>query len=265
MSTYTYPPTAGTPASETALFLRDVKTYNTSRTLLQSDITTIWDTTIADITITLFAASAATYDNTFHRYRIVNGGTHNLHISSPSVFWNDSVLHTLTVLPKRAITISAARVGAVVFWTFLEDLPLSYSVGTGTSTTIAGAPIILPIGAVTSDLSETTITKDTTNTIIGASGDYRYSGTGIVVDNGGTAVKLGYLTLKINRSGTILSRSSFSIITKGTGASYNWFIPQQTVTLLAGDKVYFEFEPNTIVNGSVQLVSLDILRTVAGV
>ena len=31
------------------------------------------------------------------------------------------------------------------------------------------------------------------------------------------------------------------------------------------NKVYFEFEPNTIVNGSVQLVSLDILRTVAGV
>lgn len=270
MGSYTYPPANPNPnlvpISQWALFVRDVKSYNTSRTLLVSDISTFWDTTTSALTVTLFPAENATYDNTFHRYRIVNGGTNLLHIVSPTYFWNDGI-QTLTIPSHHAVTLSAVKIGATVFWTILEDVQLSYSTGSGTASTITSSAVNLNIGAVTSDLSEGTVTKDATNIIIGstAGSDYKFSGTGTVVDSGSASIKIGYLTLKINRGGTILSRSSFSILTRGGGNTYTWFIPQQTVTLLANDKVYFEFEPNTISSGTVRFLDLTATRTVFGV
>ena len=270
MSYFKYPPeTPGNstiPISQWALFVRDVKIYNVSRTLLVSDISTFWDTTVSELTVTLFPAGNALYDNTFHRYRIVNGGTHILHVVSPTLFWNDGI-QTLTIKPRHAITVSAVRVGATIFWTVIEDTELSYATGTASASTIAGAPINLNIGAMTSDLSEGTITQDATHIIVGptASGDYKFTGSGTVVDTGSSSIKIGYLTLRIDRGGTILSRSSFSILTRGGGNTYTWFIPQQTVSLLANDKVYFEFEPNTIASGTVRFLDLSMTRIIQGV
>jgi hypothetical protein len=102
-------------------------------------------------------------------------------------------------------------------------------------------------------------------TNINATGDYKVSGAGIVHDTGSAATKVSYLNIKINRGGTIISRSAFSVITKGANVNYYIFVPEQIVSLLVGDKLFLEFEANSNVSGTIHRLSTNVNRLLYGV
>lgn len=261
---YTFPPKKDIPVSEQADFIREVKIYSTSTTLLPTDITTYWICN-TQLTCTMFDPTLLKYNNTFHRYRIVNSGTQNLRIIASDNFWNDGI-STITIKPKTAVTISGVKLDNIApFWAVLNDVSLDYILGQGITQTIVSTPFVINLGPLVEDMSEGTITKNSTQILIGADGDYLVSGLGDVTDTGSSATKISYLNLKITRGATTISRSSLTILTRGNNATYSQIIPQQNLSLKAGDKLFMEFEPSAQLTGTLLPRELKITRVVNGV
>lgn len=261
---YTFPPKKDIVISEQADFIREVKVYSASTTLTPSDITTYWICN-TELSCNLFDPNLLKYNNTFHRYRIVNSGVSNLRIIASTNFWNDGI-STITIKPKTAVTISGVKLDTITpFWAILNDVQLYYTLGQGVAQTIVSTPFVINLGPLVEDMSEGTITKNNTQVLIGATGDYYVSGLGDVTDTSSSATKISYLNLKIIRGASTISRSSLTILTRGNNATYSQIIPQQKLSLQAGDKLYMEFEPAAQLTGSIVHRELKITRIINGV